>query len=220
MLAAMAAPFAVLDHAPRARARPPRRHARGARQSRRYGCDRHQRRRFGRRSRPCPPGARAMGRPDRLLAGGDAAGQTAARRRRGRQLVIGLPGNPVSSYVTAFMFLLPLLRALGGARAPLPRGVTMKLGSALPAVGDRTEFVRARTRWRCTGSGGRAGQQRTGRLGPGRCADRTAGKRTRSRGWGVGQGLLARKWRHRLTCRISLPTCSAFVPNWNIAESA
>ena len=64
--------------------------------------------------------------------------------RRGRQWVIGLPGNPVSSYVTAFMFLLPLLRALGGARAPMPRGVTMRLGSALPAVGDRTEFVRAR----------------------------------------------------------------------------
>lgn len=42
------------------------------------------------------------------------------------------------------MFLLPLLRALGGARAPLPRGVTMSLGSALPAAGDRTEFVRAR----------------------------------------------------------------------------
>ncbi|MGZ5791221.1 MAG: molybdopterin molybdotransferase MoeA [Croceibacterium sp.] len=64
--------------------------------------------------------------------------------RRSRQWVIGLPGNPVSSYVTAFMFLLPLLRALGGARAPLPRGVTMELGSALPAVGDRTEFVRAK----------------------------------------------------------------------------
>ncbi|HSQ94964.1 MAG TPA: molybdopterin molybdotransferase MoeA [Croceibacterium sp.] len=64
--------------------------------------------------------------------------------RRGRQWVIGLPGNPVSSYVTAFMFLLPLLRALGGARASLPRGMTMKLGSALPATGDRTEFVRAR----------------------------------------------------------------------------
>jgi molybdopterin molybdotransferase len=64
--------------------------------------------------------------------------------RRGRQWVIGLPGNPVSSYVTAFMFLLPLLRALGGASDPLPRKVAMRLGAALPAAGDRTEFVRAR----------------------------------------------------------------------------
>jgi molybdopterin molybdotransferase len=64
--------------------------------------------------------------------------------RRGRQWVLGLPGNPVSSYVTAFLFLLPLLRALGGARDPLPRRLTMRLGGDLPAVGERTEFVRAR----------------------------------------------------------------------------
>ncbi|MBO0749782.1 MAG: molybdopterin molybdenumtransferase MoeA, partial [Porphyrobacter sp.] len=64
--------------------------------------------------------------------------------RRGRQWVLGLPGNPVSSYVTAFLFLLPLLRALGGAGDPLPRGMTMRLGAALPATADRTEFVRAR----------------------------------------------------------------------------
>lgn len=64
--------------------------------------------------------------------------------RRGRQWVIGLPGNPVSSYVTAFLFLLPLLRALGGARDPLPRRVTMRLGADLPAAGQRTEFIRAR----------------------------------------------------------------------------
>jgi molybdopterin molybdotransferase len=70
-----------------------------------------------------------------------------ARRRTnggGRQWVIGLPGNPVSSYVTAFLFLLPLLRALGGARDPLPPRVTMRLGAALPPAGERTEFVRAR----------------------------------------------------------------------------
>jgi molybdopterin molybdotransferase len=64
--------------------------------------------------------------------------------RRGRQCVIGLPGNPVSSYVTAFLFLLPLLRALGGALLPLPRAAAISLGAALPPVGERTEFVRAR----------------------------------------------------------------------------
>jgi molybdopterin molybdotransferase len=64
--------------------------------------------------------------------------------RKGKQWVIGLPGNPVSGYVTAFLFLLPLLRALGGARGPLPRKAIVSLGAALPAVGERTEFVRAR----------------------------------------------------------------------------
>jgi molybdopterin molybdotransferase len=64
--------------------------------------------------------------------------------RKGRQWVLGLPGNPVSSYVTAFLFLLPLLRALGGARDPRPRGVTMPLGAGLPPVGERTELIRAR----------------------------------------------------------------------------
>ena len=64
--------------------------------------------------------------------------------RRGRQWVIGLPGNPVSSYVTAFLFLLPLLRALAGAAEPLPRGVVMRLGASVPPVGERTEFARAR----------------------------------------------------------------------------
>ena len=64
--------------------------------------------------------------------------------RKGRQWVLGLPGNPVSSYVTAFMFLLPLLRALGGARDPLPQSVKMRLTGGLGAVGERTEFIRAR----------------------------------------------------------------------------
>jgi molybdopterin molybdotransferase len=64
--------------------------------------------------------------------------------RRGRQWVIGLPGNPVSSYVTAFLFLLPLLRALAGASEPLPKPITMRLGAPVPATGSRMEFVRAR----------------------------------------------------------------------------
>ena len=34
--------------------------------------------------------------------------------RLGAMRVIGLPGNPVSSYVCAFLFLVPLIRALSG----------------------------------------------------------------------------------------------------------
>lgn len=64
--------------------------------------------------------------------------------RRGKQLVLGLPGNPVSSHVTAYLFLLPLLRALLGAAAPLPRPVLALAAEALPEGGSRQEFVRAR----------------------------------------------------------------------------
>lgn len=63
--------------------------------------------------------------------------------RRGAQLVLGLPGNPVSSHVTAFFFLLPLLRALLGAAAPLPRSFLARLAAPLAPGGPRREFLRA-----------------------------------------------------------------------------
>lgn len=60
-----------------------------------------------------------------------------------RQIVIGLPGNPVSSHVTAFLFLLPLLRGLLGAANPLPRRIRTKLAAPLKPGGSRREFLRA-----------------------------------------------------------------------------
>lgn len=62
--------------------------------------------------------------------------------RRDRQLVLGLPGNPVSSHVTAFLFLLPLVRALLGAAEPLPRPLRAVLATPLAAGGTRREFLR------------------------------------------------------------------------------
>ena len=64
--------------------------------------------------------------------------------RRGDQIVLGLPGNPVSSLVTAYLFLLPLVRALLGAGECLPRPITARLNTPLPATGERREFLRAR----------------------------------------------------------------------------
>lgn len=64
--------------------------------------------------------------------------------RRGDTVILGLPGNPVSSYVTAMLFLQPLLRKLAGAADPLPRDILLPLAGSLPAGGSRTEFVRAR----------------------------------------------------------------------------
>ncbi|MGN6498816.1 MAG: molybdopterin molybdotransferase MoeA [Tsuneonella sp.] len=64
--------------------------------------------------------------------------------RKGEQWVLGLPGNPVSSFVTAFLFALPLLRRLAGAsvEAALPQPLTARLEAGLPAGGERTEFMR------------------------------------------------------------------------------
>jgi molybdopterin molybdotransferase len=65
---------------------------------------------------------------------------------KGKQIVLGLPGNPVSSFVTAQLFLLPLLRKLGGALEPLPRMIDALLDGTLPPGGARMEFQRAQ--WR------------------------------------------------------------------------
>lgn len=63
--------------------------------------------------------------------------------RRGPQIILGLPGNPVSSYTTAFLFLLPLLRHLSGSHTPCPQTIMMPIGTDLPATGPRREFIRA-----------------------------------------------------------------------------
>ncbi len=61
----------------------------------------------------------------------------------GPQVVLGLPGNPVSSFVTAFLFALPLVRAAMGIPRPLPLSTRSKALASLPATGSRREFVRA-----------------------------------------------------------------------------
>jgi molybdopterin molybdotransferase len=62
----------------------------------------------------------------------------------GDAIVLGLPGNPVSSYVTATLFLLPLIAQMGGATDPLPSTRTVTLGAPLPANGVRQDYLRAR----------------------------------------------------------------------------
>lgn len=59
------------------------------------------------------------------------------------QKVIGLPGNPVSATLSAYIFLLPLIAAhLGERRASLPQ--TAPVAAALPANGPRQAYMRAR----------------------------------------------------------------------------
>lgn len=61
----------------------------------------------------------------------------------GSAIFLGLPGNPVSAFVTATLFLLPLVRHMAGAAAPLPRTVPATLASALPATAERDDYLRA-----------------------------------------------------------------------------
>lgn len=58
--------------------------------------------------------------------------------------VLGLPGNPVSTFVCAFLFLLPLLRKLQGRADLLPEAERASLGRALESNDHRQDFLRAK----------------------------------------------------------------------------
>ncbi len=62
----------------------------------------------------------------------------------GDTIILGLPGNPVSAYVTATLFLKPLIAHLLGAANPIPPVIAARLGAAVPATGNRAEYLRAR----------------------------------------------------------------------------
>ena len=65
---------------------------------------------------------------------------------RGRTLVFGLPGNPVSALVGVELFVRPALLALQGANDPEPGYETARLVSPLRRNAARDELARARTR--------------------------------------------------------------------------
>jgi molybdopterin molybdotransferase len=63
--------------------------------------------------------------------------------RLGATQVLGLPGNPVSSYVCAFLFLVPLIRRMSG-RSDLAAPVeSALLGCDLAANDERADYLRA-----------------------------------------------------------------------------
>jgi molybdopterin molybdotransferase len=65
---------------------------------------------------------------------------------RGSTLVFGLPGNPVSSLVACELFVRPALRALQGARSPLPAWSPGRLARPVRRNEHRDELLRARSR--------------------------------------------------------------------------
>jgi molybdopterin molybdotransferase len=64
--------------------------------------------------------------------------------RLGPMRVIGLPGNPVSSYVCAYLFLVPLIRALSGRSQVHHMRETALLGRDVGANDQREDYLRAR----------------------------------------------------------------------------
>ena len=63
--------------------------------------------------------------------------------RRGAFRALGLPGNPVSSYVCATLFLVPLIRALSGRIDVEPRPIKAVLARDLGANDQREDYLRA-----------------------------------------------------------------------------
>ncbi len=73
-------------------------------------------------------------RPGKPLMAGRVAGM----------VLLGLPGNPVSSIVCAHLFVLPMVRALQGRPDVAPMEHTAILGADVDATGPRTHYMRAR----------------------------------------------------------------------------
>ena len=62
--------------------------------------------------------------------------------RLGETRVLGLPGNPVSSLITARLFLVPLIHALLGRSRTEPPAILATLGEPIAANGPRTHYMR------------------------------------------------------------------------------
>ena len=78
-------------------------------------------------------------------------GKPLAFGTRGRTLVFGLPGNPVSSLVGSLLFVRPALLALQGDPEPGPAYRPGTLAREVRARPERDDFVRATVSWSDTG---------------------------------------------------------------------
>ena len=63
--------------------------------------------------------------------------------RLGGMQVLGLPGNPVSAYVCAFLFLVPLIRRMSGRSDLAIPTDSAGLGADLPENDERADYLRA-----------------------------------------------------------------------------
>ncbi|MGI4850314.1 MAG: molybdopterin molybdotransferase MoeA, partial [Janthinobacterium lividum] len=84
--------------------------------------------------------------PGKPLAFGEVARNagTAGNASAGSAFFIGLPGNPVSSFVTFLLFVRPFILRLQGATVLAPRAYTMRADFSWPKADRRNEFLRVR----------------------------------------------------------------------------
>ncbi len=87
--------------------------------------------------------------PGRPLAFG-AVRRTATGTEAGEASFIGLPGNPVSGFVTFVLFVRPFVLRLQGATTIAPRALPLRADFDWPKPDARREFLRVR----CNDSGG------------------------------------------------------------------
>jgi molybdopterin molybdotransferase len=72
--------------------------------------------------------------------------------RLGAMRVVGVPGNPVSSYVCTWLFVVPLIRALSGRKVIHHRRERALLGRDVGENDQREDYLRARLEERSDGS--------------------------------------------------------------------
>lgn len=85
----------------------------------------------------------AFGAVRRGAGGGEGRG-AGGGERSGEALFVGLPGNPVSSFVTFLLCVNTVLRALQGLPTALPRPLPLTAAFDWPRPDRRREFARAR----------------------------------------------------------------------------
>lgn len=87
------------------------------------------------------PALQAAGVALELCQVGIKPGKPITLGRRGENVVIGLPGNPVSAVVTFALFAMPLLRAMQGDCSPIPLPVWVPALTQLAPDPKRTRVV-------------------------------------------------------------------------------
>ena len=90
-------------------------------------------------------------------------GKPVAFGRIGDSAFIGLPGNPVSSFVVFQLLGVPLIRALQGAKIERPRVIPIRASFNKPHV-TREEYIRVRI---SLNDGGETSVERFGNLSSG-----------------------------------------------------
>ena len=111
--------------------------------------------------------------------------------RLGAMRVVGVPGNPVSSYVCTFLFVVPLIRALSGRKTLHHVREMALLGRDVGANDVREDYLRARLEERADGTliATPVNHQDSSLLAKSRCGTGTCDTRAVCAGGEIGRAL-------------------------------